>query len=162
MAKMQPAGEPPTSNLDELEQRLARQEAVIHDRLGSGEAPHGQTLDGLQRDQVAPAGGADQVTESAPPAPPAASPAPRQESVEKREEDTGSAGSPAAGSSAAEGASAGSTCDLVCRALASMRRSADRICEIVGDEDPRCTQARGRVSDAAHRVESASCTCTGG
>jgi hypothetical protein len=162
MAKMQPAGEPPTSNLDELEHRLAKQEAVIHDRLGQSGAPHGQTLDELQGAQQVPAGGADQVTESAAPSPPEAASTPGQEFVEKSNEDTGSAGAPAAESSAAEGASAGSTCDLVCRALASMRRSADRICEIVGKEDPRCSQARGKVSDAARRVESAGCTCTGG
>jgi hypothetical protein len=54
----------------------------------------------------------------------------------------------------------GSACDLACQALSSMRRSADRICSIAGESDPRCARARGRVEDAIGRVSRASCACS--
>ena len=54
---------------------------------------------------------------------------------------------------------AGSACDLACRALSSMRRSAERICSIAGDGDPRCSRARARVEDAIGRMSRASCAC---
>jgi hypothetical protein len=56
---------------------------------------------------------------------------------------------------------AGSACDLACQALSSMRRSADRICAIAGESDPRCARARARVEDAVGRVSRASCACRG-
>lgn len=149
MAKMQPPGEPSTANLDELQQRIDRQEAIIQRQLAGREAPAGPQLDELQ--QRPEAGGTTEASgETAPAPPPAAPEEPGAGSEEPRKK---------AEASAAEDASVGSTCDLVCKALASMRRSADRICEITGDEDPRCTKARGRVSDAASRVERAGCTC---
>jgi hypothetical protein len=55
----------------------------------------------------------------------------------------------------------GSACDLACQALSSMRRSADRICAIAGESDPRCARARARVEDAVGRVSRASCACRG-
>ncbi len=51
-------------------------------------------------------------------------------------------------------------CETACRALGSMKRTADRICEIVGDTHEKCTWARGRVSDATERVERAGCECS--
>ena len=150
MAKMQPPGEPPTSNIDELQRRIAHQQSIIDNKLAVREAP----ADELQRGQQPLGGEAGPTVESAAPAPPAEpESAPEEAPVAKSESSSGE--------SAAVGASAGSTCDLVCRALASMRRSADRICELVGDKDPRCTQARKQVDDAAHRVEGAGCTCSG-
>ena len=53
----------------------------------------------------------------------------------------------------------GSACDLACNALSSMRRSADRICSIAGESNPRCARARARVEDANGRVSRASCAC---
>lgn len=53
-------------------------------------------------------------------------------------------------------------CDAACRALASMRRSAERICEIAGASDERCLRARRRVESAAERVERAGCACREG
>jgi hypothetical protein len=53
----------------------------------------------------------------------------------------------------------GSACDLACQALSSMRRSAERICSIAGESDPRCARARARVEDAVGRVSRASCAC---
>jgi hypothetical protein len=52
-----------------------------------------------------------------------------------------------------------SPCDQACRALLSMRRSADAICRISGAESERCTRARGRVSRAEQRVRDAGCAC---
>jgi hypothetical protein len=52
-----------------------------------------------------------------------------------------------------------SACDLACRAFSSMRRSAERICEIAGAADARCTRARSRVEEASERIERARCAC---
>jgi hypothetical protein len=56
----------------------------------------------------------------------------------------------------------GSPCDMACRALSSMRRSAERICELAGADDERCTRARGRVAAAEERIRHAQCECVGG
>lgn len=52
----------------------------------------------------------------------------------------------------------GSSCDLGCRAFASMRRAQARICEIAG-AGPRCQAAIERVQAAAQRVTRAGCEC---
>ncbi len=57
------------------------------------------------------------------------------------------------------GAQVGSPCDMACRALGSMRRSADGICRIVGQGDDRCSRARERVAQAERRVREAGCRC---
>lgn len=62
----------------------------------------------------------------------------------------------APGSSAAERRS---PCETACKALASMQRSADRICELTDESSARCTNARSSVSDARERVERAGCGC---
>jgi hypothetical protein len=54
----------------------------------------------------------------------------------------------------------GTPCDLACRALASMRRSADGICRLAGAGSERCDGARGRVARASERVAAAGCVCT--
>jgi hypothetical protein len=56
----------------------------------------------------------------------------------------------------------GSPCDMACRALSSMRRSAERICELAGPDDERCTRARGRIAVAEERIRHAQCECVGG
>jgi hypothetical protein len=56
----------------------------------------------------------------------------------------------------------GSPCDMACRALSSMRRSAERICELAGPSDERCARARSRVSAAEERIRQAHCECVGG
>lgn len=43
-------------------------------------------------------------------------------------------------------------CTTACKALASMRRSAERVCSMTGDEDPRCENLRERVERARTRV----------
>jgi hypothetical protein len=50
-------------------------------------------------------------------------------------------------------------CDLVCRALASMKRSTERICALAGEAEARCTRARQRVSTAVQRVRGSGCVC---
>ncbi|MBN1608168.1 MAG: hypothetical protein JW940_16160 [Polyangiaceae bacterium] len=55
----------------------------------------------------------------------------------------------------------GSPCDIACRALASMRRSAERLCVLAGADHPRCQQASSRVHAAAQRVRQAGCMCVG-
>jgi hypothetical protein len=50
-------------------------------------------------------------------------------------------------------------CDVVCRALASIRRSADRLCELSTDDPGRCKDARARVTKAEDRARGACPTC---
>lgn len=50
-------------------------------------------------------------------------------------------------------------CALACRALASMARSAERLCALTGDEDGRCHRAERRVAHASTRVKSACVAC---
>ncbi|MCC6217450.1 MAG: hypothetical protein IT376_21515 [Polyangiaceae bacterium] len=49
-------------------------------------------------------------------------------------------------------------CELACRALGSLERSADRICQLDGG-GPRCRAARDRVADARARVRAACGAC---
>lgn len=56
-------------------------------------------------------------------------------------------------------ATVGSPCDLMCRALASMERSAARICELTSDSDQRCLDARAMVQKSRARVASGNCWC---
>lgn len=49
-------------------------------------------------------------------------------------------------------------CATACRALASIRRAADRICAL--DPDERCVAARAKADDATRRVRDACPTCT--
>ncbi len=50
-------------------------------------------------------------------------------------------------------------CHSVCRALASMQRSASRLCELTGGDDPRCDDVRGRVEQARQLVLDACPSC---
>ena len=51
------------------------------------------------------------------------------------------------------------SCDRVCRALGSMRRAVEGLCEMTGDDDDRCESARGRLADNEARVSGAGCGC---
>jgi hypothetical protein len=53
-----------------------------------------------------------------------------------------------------------SGCDVACRALSSMRRSAEGICELTSTSDARCTGARTRLENARTRVVRAGCPCS--
>lgn len=57
----------------------------------------------------------------------------------------------------AEGLSTADRCTTVCRALASMRRSAEQICTL---DASRCTDARARVTRAEDRAKSACPACS--
>lgn len=46
----------------------------------------------------------------------------------------------------------GDPCAVACRALGSMRRAADHLCSLAGEQDGRCTSARGRVRGADAEV----------
>ncbi|MBM4374119.1 MAG: hypothetical protein FJ095_03470 [Deltaproteobacteria bacterium] len=72
--------------------------------------------------------------------------------------------------SSAEGASGGraadaddglgARCAVACKAFASMRRAAERVCELMGEGDEECLDARGRVSRSGERVERSCPTCS--
>jgi hypothetical protein len=53
-------------------------------------------------------------------------------------------------------------CDIACRALGSMRRSADRLCQLTSEDDERCGNVRGRVERATTIVESVCPDCGAG
>ncbi len=50
-------------------------------------------------------------------------------------------------------------CTRACRALVSMRRSVDGVCELAGEEDSFCEEARATLSKSEQRVEAAGCGC---
>lgn len=50
-------------------------------------------------------------------------------------------------------------CVTACRALASMSRSVEHVCELAGEADERCASARTRVSGAEGRVRSQCPAC---
>jgi hypothetical protein len=50
-----------------------------------------------------------------------------------------------------------SDCNLACRALASIRRAADRICAL--EPGPRCDAARAKVAEAVRRVQESCPSC---
>ena len=59
----------------------------------------------------------------------------------------------------------GDGCEVACRALASMRRSADRLCGLsAGGDAGRCDDARGRVTRAEGKVKERcpACAASGG
>ncbi len=43
-------------------------------------------------------------------------------------------------------------CVIACKALGSMRRAADRLCELTGSDDSSCSDARARVDRSTARV----------
>lgn len=50
-------------------------------------------------------------------------------------------------------------CARACRALASMQRAADRLCELTGEEDGRCKSVRARVASAREVVRATCPDC---
>jgi hypothetical protein len=53
----------------------------------------------------------------------------------------------------------GGPCDTACRALASMERSANRICELVGEPHEHCVNARALYEKSRARLTSSRCWC---
>jgi len=54
----------------------------------------------------------------------------------------------------------GSSCDLLCRALSSMKRSADGICGLTSEQHERCVSARQRVAVSARQLSDMGCACS--
>jgi hypothetical protein len=52
-----------------------------------------------------------------------------------------------------------SRCVRACKALGSMQRAVDRLCELTDDDDERCEDGRERVARSRKRVRDAGCTC---
>lgn len=52
-----------------------------------------------------------------------------------------------------------SRCLRSCKALGSMRRAVDRLCELTGEGDERCENARERLQTSQQKVEGAGCSC---
>jgi hypothetical protein len=48
-------------------------------------------------------------------------------------------------------------CTTPCRALASMRRAVGALCELTGEADARCTEAKKTLAESSSRV--GACTC---
>jgi hypothetical protein len=63
------------------------------------------------------------------------------------------------GAAKEEQQSGGDGCATACRALASMTRSADHLCQMAGETDGRCEDARARVAGARGRVKAACPAC---
>lgn len=53
-------------------------------------------------------------------------------------------------------------CTSACKALDSMTRAATRVCELVGESDAQCSDARKRVARSQSRVAQACPACTPG
>lgn len=122
---------PEPKTMDEAESQLAAAERD----LGGG-APSSATPA-----EAAPAGGATQSDQ-----PKMATPPEPRESVHAE----------ASGSSSGS-EEAPSPCETPCRAIASMRNAVRAICRIAGDADPKCTDAKGRLSASEARISSCGC-----
>jgi hypothetical protein len=87
--------------------------------------------------------------------------------LEKKKDERAAAATPApapaanAGAPGADYAAIGGPCDLMCRALSSMRRSAGGICSLAGNEHERCRKAQLRLSLSEQQVQEAGCACSG-
>lgn len=133
-------------DLGELEAKLAAAERDLNAQLRATPAtPRGG--EAVTLDRVAPA--EDKTPDRSKPT---AQPAPPPKA--SRAEQPGSVGG-----ATAQSESSAPSCNTICKALASMERSADRICELTSAEDTRCTRARERVDSATKRVELSGCGC---
>lgn len=59
-----------------------------------------------------------------------------------------------------DGMGGADACTTACSALSSMERAARHLCDLTGDGDERCDNARQRVSGATERVMSSCPACT--
>jgi hypothetical protein len=153
-------GRKPLSELDALEHDLSvseqrlqsqlsrREQALADSRARQGEAKSSKETEPSPAPPEEGAAGAADADQR--PRPRSGAPAPRSPPEPEPEEPP------------AKTAKVGSPCDMACRALSSMRRSAERICELAGAADERCARARGRVSAAEERIRRAQCECVNG
>ena len=138
---------------EKLETRgLTELDALEHDLDQSERFLFAQLERARTEAEIASAPAADEQWREVPPRPPAPAAgarrkpatAPAEKAAPKAKEELGERGS---------------ACDLTCRALLSMRRSAGGICELVGQTDTRCQRARERVRAGEERVREAGCAC---
>jgi hypothetical protein len=113
----------------------------------------------LERQLAAPGTAQEKKADAGPPAEAAPAPASAPKAATAGPRDKDRAGDETTASEAQAEGTVGSACDLVCRALGSMRRSADGICSLTGEPHQRCSSARGRVERAARQVAGAGCQC---
>lgn len=121
---------------------------------------------GESEEQLAELGITEEASGRAAPPPPAATaPGAKRTSASAGAKDA--APSPAkskAESRMAEGGAADAEspprCQIACKALDSMRRAAGRMCDLVGDGEALCSDARGRLSRSQARVARACPTCS--
>ncbi|UQA56104.1 hypothetical protein [Polyangium aurulentum] len=132
----------PPSTVDEALAQLDTAELDVNRSLGY------PATDSAPQQYAQPPGGAPQAgaAQTAPsPPPPPASPQP----IESKKAEVQTSGDAA---EAASSAPPPDPCTTACRALASMGRAADHLCGLAGAEDPRCDNARQRLSAAQSRV----------
>jgi hypothetical protein len=150
----------PLTELDALEHDLA----VSEQRLEAQLVRRTQALaDPSSGDRDRDADSSKKTQSAEPPAPrEPAETAGQEEKPRPRDEAAEPSSPPGRAQAPVRTGKVGSPCDMACRALSSMRRSAERICELAGASDERCTRARGRVSAAEERIRHAQCECVGG
>ncbi len=122
-------------------------------------------LEGLTEDIEAAARTLGELDAPVASAPGAAGPPPQAEPVtESKKSEPGKPDQPAEGGDAGQSQPApprpSSSCETACKALGSMKRSQERICEIAGASHEKCTWAKQKVADASSRVERAGCECS--
>lgn len=153
------AAQAPASDLEALERELELNEERLSLYLPepSG-SPRQQRAESPE--SSAPRGSAD-ATEESPSG--RARPAPAKPKAEKKEsvarDSRAGSAAPASERPETEGETRESDCALACRAFASMRRAAERICSLTGEADARCSRARSRVDEATRRIARAECVC---
>lgn len=135
----------PESALAALDQ--AERELALVLGVPAGYAQPAQPSGGIRGDAVGGARGEEKPS-AAPPPPPASPPAPVEQA--QRPADAPSVTT----------AAKSDPCATACRALASMKRAAEHVCELAGAGDARCGAARDRVKNASARVH-ASCPACG-
>lgn len=133
--------------LDDAEKKLVRARGPATDALRNEKKDAAPTPTGTA--PTTPTGGVVQ------PAPPQAQPAPPSPPTRATERP---AQAEDVGKDRDGDEESGTPCELACRALASMKRAADAVCRLAGETDPRCTDARRRVSESETRVAACSCT----
>jgi len=139
------SGRQELSRLDALEHDLEVSEQRLEEHLSAAGEPDraSEGSEGVAADS--PPMDQSEGEAEAPAAPAPAPPATESRRARKSEQDR-------------DLQRADDVCSLSCRALASMRRAAEGICELL-PASPRCVSANGRVERARQRVESAGCEC---
>jgi hypothetical protein len=127
---------PPPRNADEAREHIIASERELAQLLPEGDEANGQ------------------VREPAPPADAPVSPSPMPGQPTGIPGAQGDSPSPMRAPE-----SRASRCAVACSALGSMRRAADRLCELQGENDDACTDARSRVERSQTRVRRSCPSC---